>query len=75
MKYQLEGNALLVPINRADIIDINPGDTIEIKSFPGAAYAWTSHDAEFMENNPDDDIFLEMTAKGKNFTGSKIIFR
>ena len=60
MTYELEGNNLLFQINRADILDISINDTISVSGFPGLRYKWTAHDSEFVENNPDDDIFLEV---------------
>lgn len=58
MVYQLEGSAFLFEIDRSKIIDISPGDILEIKSLPGLQYTWTDQDREFVENNPDDDIFI-----------------
>lgn len=66
MTYQLDGNSILFALNRRDILDITPGDTISLKGLPGTKYTWTAHDAEFMENNPDDDIYLELERVGDN---------
>ncbi len=66
MTYELNGNTMLFAINRTEIIDISPDDVISLKDFPGAQYQWTSHDAEFLENNPDDDIYLQVERLGEN---------
>ncbi len=66
MTYQLDGSSILFALNRTDIIDITPGDAITLKDFPGTHYTWTTHDAEFMENNPDDDIYLKVERLGNN---------
>lgn len=58
MVYKIEGNQMLFSIDRTKIIDITPSDRIEVRGFPGAAHVWTEHDTEFIENNPDDEIFL-----------------
>jgi hypothetical protein len=67
MVYQLEGDAFLFEIDRSKIIDISPGDTISIKGFKDLHYTWTSQDSEFLENNPDDSIFIRV---GYDVTGS-----
>jgi hypothetical protein len=60
MVYQLEGNAFLFEIDRSKIIDISAGDILEIKGMPDLRYTWTLQDSEFVENNPDDDIFISV---------------
>ena len=69
MTYRIEGNTMLFNINRTQIIDISAHDFIEIKGFPGAKYEWTEQDTDFVENNPDDEIFLKL-AKEKYRTTS-----
>lgn len=66
MTYQIEGNTLLFAIDRRQIVDIAVNDTIQVKGFPGASHVWTGHDMEFVENNPDDEIFLEVKRVGDN---------
>lgn len=66
MTYTLNGNSLLFAIDRTGIIDVAPGDIIQLNDFPGAEYTWTTHDSEFLENNPDDDIFLQVDRVGDN---------
>ena len=60
MNYKLDGSKLLLAIPRADILDISVKDVITIDGFDGAKYVWTDHDRDFLENNPDADIFLEI---------------
>jgi hypothetical protein len=60
MTYELDGSNLLFPIRRADILDISANDVIAVKGLPGLQYVWTDHDAEFVENNPDDEVFLQI---------------
>lgn len=66
MTYELTGNNILFVLNRTEIIDIMPDDTITLHDFPGATYQWTSQDADFLENNPDDDIYLQVERVGDN---------
>jgi hypothetical protein len=66
MTYQIDGNSMLFLINRADIIDISVNDILDVKGLPGAKHSWTEQDAEFVENNPDDDIFLEIERVSEN---------
>src|SRR5690606_22449480 len=70
------GRNLLFAINRADIVDISPNDVITVDGFPGAEYLWTDHDGEFFENNPDDDVFLEIERTADNtFRAIGIVLR
>lgn len=66
MTYQLNGNNLLFAINRTDIVDISSDDVISVDGFPGVSYVWTHHDSEFVENNPDDEIYLQVERIGDN---------
>lgn len=66
MTYQLNGNNLLFVLDRTEIIDISTDDVISVDGFPGISYAWTNHDAEFVENNPDDEIYLQVERVGDN---------
>lgn len=66
MTYQLNGSDLLFAINRTDIVDITPDDVISVEGFPGIHYVWTNQDSDFVENNPDDDIFLQVERVGNN---------
>jgi hypothetical protein len=76
MTYQLTGNNLLFAIDRTQIVDISPDDVIQVDGFPGVAYVWTNHDAEFMENNPDDDIYLQVERVGNNrYNATGILLR
>jgi hypothetical protein len=67
MIYTIEGNTLLFAINRTEIMDISENDTIRITGIADFEYQWTDHDREFLENNPDDDIFLRVEKKGNSF--------
>jgi hypothetical protein len=60
MTYKLDGNNMLFAIDRTQIIDISVNDKLEVKGFPGAIHVWTDQDMEFIENNPDDDIYLQI---------------
>jgi hypothetical protein len=60
MTYKLDGKKLLLAIPRAEILDISVKDVITVEGFEGAKYVWTDHDSDFLENNPDADIFLEI---------------
>lgn len=76
MTYRLNGNSLLFAINRTDIPDISVNDTISVEGFPGVDYVWTAHDMEFVENNPDDDIFLQVERTGSSqFKGKEIVLK
>lgn len=66
MTYQLTGNYLLFEIKRTDIIDISPDDEITVEGFEGIKYIWTNQDGEFLESNPDDDIYLQVERVGNN---------
>ena len=66
MTYQLNGSNLLFVINRTEIIDISPDDEITVEGFPGVTYTWTNQDSDFMESNPDDDMYLQVERIGKN---------
>lgn len=66
MNYQLNGHDLLFAINRTDILDISSGDIISVEGFPDIRYEWTNHDSEFVENNPDDEIYLRVERTGNN---------
>ena len=75
MTYELDGSNMLLTLDRTAIIDISVNDTISIKGFPGADYVWTEQDSDFMENNPDDEIFLQVETDGKNFKATRIVLR
>lgn len=66
MTYELNGNNLLFALDRTEIVDISTGDVITVKGYPGVNYEWTNHDLEFLENNPDDDIYLKVERTGSN---------
>lgn len=66
MTYQIEGNSMLFAINRSQIIDISVNDTLQVIGFPGASHVWTEHDSQFVENNPDDEIFLQIERVAEN---------
>ena len=66
MTYHLNGNNLLFAINRTEILDISVNDVISVDGFPGVNYTWTEQDGDFLENNPDDDIFLQIERNGRD---------
>jgi hypothetical protein len=65
MTYHIDDTSMLVSISRSKIIDISVNDVLSINCFGGIQYQWTDQDRDFMENNPDDDIFLKIE-KTKN---------
>lgn len=75
MTYELSGKNLLLNIDRTEIIDISVNDIISLKGFPGARYVWTEQDSDFVENNPDDDIFLQIECVGKDFKANGIVLK
>jgi hypothetical protein len=76
MIYQIAGKTMLFTLDRTEIIDISSGDILEIKGFPGARYEWTNHDMEFLENNPDDDLFLEVERVTDNaFRAARVVLK
>ena len=75
MTYKLNGNNLLFAINRTEILDISVNDVITVDGFPGVNYVWTEQDSDFMENNPDDEIFLQMERSGSKYKASGIILK
>jgi hypothetical protein len=75
MNYQIDGKNLLFAIDRAAIIDISVNDTLEVKDLPGATYTWTDQDREFMENNPDDEIFLQIERRGNQYIAKGILLK
>ena len=66
MTYTLDGTQLIFALDRAQILDISANDTIEIEGFEGVSYTWTNHDSEFLENNPDADVYLEVERGSEN---------
>ena len=66
MTYNIEGKIMLFAIDRTQIIDISVNDVLQIDGFPGASYIWTKHDSELVENNPDDEIYLQVERSGRN---------
>lgn len=75
MTYRLNGNSFLFAIKRTEILDISVNDIITLEGFPGVNYVWTEHDSEFVENNPDDDIFLQVERDGNKFRGAGIVLK
>lgn len=75
MNYQITGQKLLIPIDRAGIADISVNDTLTIDGFPGVKHVWTNQDAQFFESNPDDDIFLEVEKDGDRFKACGVVLR
>lgn len=74
MKYQIEDSVVLCEVDRRQIADINPGDVLEISNFPGGSYAWTEQDSQFMESNPEANVYLRMERKsGDKYVGQGIL--
>jgi hypothetical protein len=66
MTYKIDGKAMLFAISRVQIVSVSAGDRLQVEGLPGAEYQWTEQDSEFVENNPDDDIFLQVERTGEN---------
>lgn len=76
MTYTLDGSNLLFAIDRTQILDISVRDVITIDGLDGVAYEWTDHDRDFLENNPDADLFLEVERYNTNhFRATGIILK
>jgi hypothetical protein len=75
MTYELKGDRMLLSIDRTDILDISVNDVITLNGWTGVKYVWTEHDAHFVENNPDDDLFLEMERVGNKYKASGIVLK
>lgn len=75
MQYTLDGSKIILEINRTDIVDISTGDVININGFEGVSYRWTEHDSDFMENNPDADIFLELERRDGQYRATGILLK
>ena len=67
MHYQVKSGTVLVRIDRALILDISNGDEITIDGLDVDSYKWREQDSQFVESNPDADIFLRLE---KNREGS-----
>lgn len=59
MTYTIDGSKLIFALNRAKILDISVNDTITVEGFEGLSYKWTDHDRDFVENNPDAEVYLQ----------------
>ncbi|RAW00099.1 hypothetical protein [Pseudochryseolinea flava] len=73
MKYQIEDNAVLFEVDRRQIADITPGDVLETEHFPGGAYTWTEQDSQFIESNPEANVYLRMERHGDAYEGKGIL--
>lgn len=76
MTYKLDGNKLLFAINRTEILDISVNDVIVVDGFEGVSYKWTNHDSDFLENNPDAEVFLQIERnEGKGYHATGILVK
>ena len=76
MTYRLKANSFLFAINRSEILDISVNDIIAVEGLSDVKYVWTEHDGEFVENNPDDDIFLQVELiDGNRFKAKGIVLK
>jgi hypothetical protein len=74
MKYQVQDDTILFEIDRRLIADITPGDVLETQGFPGGNYTWTGQDSQFMESNPEANVYLRLEkASGNNYVGKGIL--
>jgi hypothetical protein len=60
MVYEVENESVWIEIDRTLILDISVGDQVTAKGFSDSSYTWTDQDAQFLENNPDARIFLNI---------------
>lgn len=76
MTYTVDGSTLIFALNRAAILDISPNDTITVEGFEGLSYEWTDHDSDFLENNPDAEIYLQAErSHGNRYKATGIILK
>jgi hypothetical protein len=74
MKYQVQDNTILFEIDRREIADITAGDILEASSFPGGSYTWTAQDSQFMESNPEANMYLRLEGtSGGGYVGKGIL--
>lgn len=67
---------MLFAINRTEILDISVNDIIAVEGFAGVRHVWTEQDSDFVENNPDDDIFLQIEKVAENnFIATGIVLK
>lgn len=72
MTYTVDGSKLIFALNRTEILDISVNDMITVDGFEGLSYKWTDHDSDFLENNPDAEVYLQAersTGNRYNATG------
>ena len=65
MLYQIKSETLLIKIDRAMILDISTGDEISVEGLGGGKYRWKDQDSQFIESNPDAEIFLRIERSGE----------
>lgn len=65
MVYQVKGGSILVKMDRALILDITEGDEISVEGLDVENYRWSPQDSQFVESNPDADIFLKFERTGE----------
>lgn len=77
MTYEIDSSELLVQIDRRKILDITVGDTIAVSGLSKAEYAWTEHDQQLLETNPDAELILKVARKqdGKAYQATGLIVR
>lgn len=66
MTYTVDSSKLMFALNRTEILDISVNDTITVDGFEGLSYKWTDHDSDFLENNPDAEIYLQAERSSEN---------
>ena len=66
MVYTVDSKRILCAVDRTKIIDISIGDTLQITALPKTNYVWKNQDSQFVENNPDKDIFIELEKTDSN---------
>jgi len=74
MKYQINDDVILFEIDRREIADISPGDVLETRNFLGGSYTWTEQDSQFMESNPEANVYLRLErSSGERYTSQGIL--
>lgn len=75
MTYKLDTTTVLIALDRTKLVAISPGDEIQLQYGEDVQYTWREQDQQFMENNPDAELFLEMkaTASGMQTHGVRVV--
>ncbi len=72
MKYSVKSDVLLVELDRSEIMDIMPGDELEVSHLE-TTYTWTEQDRQFLESNPDARIFVKFDKASGTCEGRGVV--